>query len=77
VAEAVSRGQSNDLLDRLAADPAFRNVPADALRAELEPARYTGRAAQQVEEFLTEHLAPLRDRARPLAADADVAEVKV
>ena len=28
VAEAVSRGAPNDLLDRLAADPAFRRVPA-------------------------------------------------
>ena len=48
VAEAVSRGAPNDLLDRLATDPAFRSVPAAALRAELDPAHYTGRAAQQV-----------------------------
>src|SRR4029077_2851851 len=50
VAEAVSRGASNDLLDRLAGDPAFRDVPASSLRAELEPASYTGRAAPQVGE---------------------------
>ena len=31
VAEAVSRGEANTLLDRLAADPAFRGVPAAAL----------------------------------------------
>ncbi len=77
VAEAVSRGGPNDLLERLAAEPAFRGVPVGALQAELEPARYTGRAARQVEEFLGEHLTPLRERARPLAAEADVAEVKV
>jgi adenylosuccinate lyase len=77
VAEAVSRGEPNDLLERLAADPAFGSVPGDALQAELEPARYTGRAAEQVEEFLAGHLAPLHARARPLAADAEPAEVKV
>jgi adenylosuccinate lyase len=77
VAEAVSRGAPNDLLDRLAADPAFRSVPAEALRAELDPASYTGRAEQQVGEFLTEYLHPLLERARPLAAETGGAEVRV
>jgi adenylosuccinate lyase len=77
VAEAVSRGDPNDLLDRLAADPAFRAVPAAVLRAELDPANYTGRAAQQVGEFLDEYLDPLLRRARPLAAEAGTAEVRV
>ncbi len=77
VAEAVSRGAPNDLLDRLAADPAFRSVPAAALRAELDPANYTGRAAQQVGEFLDEYLDPLLRRARPLAVEAETEEVRV
>jgi adenylosuccinate lyase len=77
VAESVSRGGANDLLDRLAADPAFRGVPAAALRAELDPARYTGRAAAQVDEFLTDQLAPLVARARPLAQEPETAEVRV
>ena len=77
VAEQVSRGGPNDLLERLAADPAFGGVRVETLRAELDPRRYTGRAAEQVEEFLAEHLPPIRERARPLAAEADVAEVKV
>jgi adenylosuccinate lyase len=77
VAEAVSRGAANDLLDRLAADPAFRGVPSAALRAELEPAGYTGRAALQVGEFLDEYLQPLLERARPLAAETGGAEVRV
>ncbi len=58
-------------------DPAFRAVPAAALRAELEPAAYTGRAAQQVGEFLEEYLHPLLERARPLAAETGGAEVRV
>ncbi|HEX6105235.1 MAG TPA: adenylosuccinate lyase [Gemmatimonadales bacterium] len=77
VAEATSRGAANDLLERLAADPAFASVPAAALQAELDPARYTGRAAEQVGEFLSEYLGPLLLRARPLAAETETAEVRV
>jgi adenylosuccinate lyase len=77
VAEAMSRGESPDLLARLAADPAFRGVPAAVLRAELEPANYTGRAAQQVHEFIEAYLQPLLARARPLAAEAEPVEVSV
>jgi adenylosuccinate lyase len=77
VAEAVSRGEPNDLLVRLAAEPVFRGVPAATLQAELDPANYTGRAAQQVSEFVEEYLQPLLSRARPLAAEAEAAEVVV
>jgi adenylosuccinate lyase len=77
VAEAVSRGESNDLLARLASDPALRGVPAATLQAELNPATYTGRAAQQVGEFVEEYLQPLLARARPLAAEAEAAEIVV
>jgi adenylosuccinate lyase len=76
-AEAVSRGEPNTLLDQLASDPAFRGVPPAALQAELEPATYTGRAPQQVTEFVDEYLQPLLARARPLAAEAGAAEVGV
>jgi adenylosuccinate lyase len=77
VAEAVSRGESNDLLARLANDPAFRGVPAATLQAELDPANYTGRAAQQVGEFVEEYLHPLLAGAGPLAAEAEAAEIVV
>lgn len=77
VAEAVARGAPNDLLERLAGDPAFAGVDAAALRAELEPARYTGRSREQVGEFIEEYLRPLLARARPLASVPDAAEVRV
>jgi adenylosuccinate lyase len=77
VAEAVSRGEPNDLLSRLAGDPAFRGVPAAALQSELDPAKYTGRATRQVNEFIEDYLQPLLTRARPLAVDAGTAEVVV
>ena len=77
VAEAVMRGKPNDLLDRLATDPAFAGVPTEALRAELDPARYIGRAAEQVGEFMAEYLEPLLHEVRPLVADAGASEVRV
>jgi adenylosuccinate lyase len=77
VADGVTQGKSNDLLARLAADPAFQRVPTAKLQAELDPSKYTGRAGQQVIEFIDEYLRPLLDRARPLAAEAEAAEVVV
>jgi adenylosuccinate lyase len=76
-AEAASRGEPNDLLERLSAEPGFAGIPAEALRAELTPARYTGRAAAQVEEFLAEYLTPLLERTRPLVVAAGPVELTV
>jgi adenylosuccinate lyase len=73
----VSKGGSNDLLERLAKDHTFARIPSQSLKAELDPALYTGRAEQQVGEFLSEYLKPLLERARPLAAKASEAEVVV
>jgi adenylosuccinate lyase len=77
VADAVGAGGTNDLLDRLAAHPAFAAVPTDELRADLDPVRYVGRAPAQVEEFLGEYLEPLLVRARPVAAAVEPVEVTV
>ncbi len=53
----------NDMLERLAADPAF-GIPLEDLQAAAEPSRFVGRAPQQVDEFLDEVVAPwlARDR---------------
>ena len=77
VAEAVSGGAPNDLLDRLGRDAAFARVPSGSLRAELEPHLYTGRSVQQVGEFTQDYLPPLLARARALAAEPGSAEVRV
>jgi adenylosuccinate lyase len=77
VADALAQGAPNDLLERLGADPAFAGIPAGDLRAQMDPVNYTGRAARQVGEFLEEYLRPLLARARPLAAEAGTAEVRV
>jgi adenylosuccinate lyase len=77
VSAAVAAGGPNDLLDRLASHPAFARVPAGALRAELEPAKYTGRSEAQVGEFLRDHLEPVLTRAAAHAAPAATEEVRV
>jgi adenylosuccinate lyase len=52
-----NNGTSNDLLDRLAGDREFpRGVD---LTAAADPARYVGRAPQQVDEFLKDVVEPL------------------
>ena len=48
----------NDMLERLAADPEY-GVPIGDLRAALEPHRFIGRAAAQVDEFLDDVVEPL------------------
>jgi len=69
-ARAVKDGAPrNDMLERLAADPAFR-VPLEDLQAAAEPNRFVGRAPRQVEEFLDEVVAPWLAGAR----DASVIE---
>jgi adenylosuccinate lyase len=51
-------GKPNDMLQRLAADPAFP-VPSEDLAAVTDPRRFVGRAPQQVDEFLSEVLHPI------------------
>ncbi len=53
------QGQPNDLLERLAADPAFAGID---LSSELDPQRFVGRAPEQVDEFLAEVVEPIRAR---------------
>ncbi len=53
--------QPNDLLDRLAKEPAFAGVN---LKAVLDPAHFIGRAPEQVEEFIAEVIEPIRRRYR-------------
>jgi adenylosuccinate lyase len=51
-------GGQNDLVDRIAADPAFMVSRAD-IEAILEPKRFIGRSAQQVETFVAECIDPV------------------
>jgi len=52
------KGLDNNLLELIAADPAF-NLSLQDLLSAMEPSRYTGRAKQQTEDFLSEVIAPI------------------
>ena len=52
-------GRDNDLIARLRADEAFAAVDWSAA---LDPARFVGRAPEQVDEYLSEVMAPIRAR---------------
>ncbi len=61
-AEAVKdRGERNDLAERIAADNSF-GLSGDDVQQVLDPQRHTGRAAQQVDTFLREHVQPILGR---------------
>lgn len=51
-------GNRNDLIERIAADPIF-GMSQEELTAVLKPENYVGRAPEQVEDFITEHMNPV------------------
>ena len=53
-------GLPNDMIERVAADPAF-GLTREEIEAELRPEDFTGRAPWQVEEFLAEVIQPVLD----------------
>ena len=65
-------GRENDLLQRIAADPEFR-LTEEELEAAMDPSRYTGRSAEQVERFLAQEVAPVLEANREfLGLQADI-----
>ncbi len=68
-------GQANNLIDLMAADPAF-GMTKEELSAHLDPAAYTGRCTEQVEDFLALQVRPVLERYASALAGAD-AELKV
>ena len=60
VAERLKSGAGgNDLLERLRADSAFAGVAFDRV---LDQGNFIGRAPQQVDEFITQEVQPIRER---------------
>jgi adenylosuccinate lyase len=68
-------GVPNDMLQRLAADPAFP-IPLDTVLDTLRPERFVGRAPEQVDDFLRDVVDPLLATAR-LETPPPPAEVHV
>ncbi len=57
--QVKEQGLTNDLLERLKADPAFAAVD---LSKALDARRFTGRAAEQVDSFVREVVGPIRKK---------------
>ena len=78
VAQATAeQGATNDLVVRLAADPAFRHLGVAARADELDPLQYVGRAPEQVDHFLDEVLPAVLHRIESVSPTTSAAEVKV
>lgn len=60
-ARVKQEGLDNDLLDRLAADPAI-GMTRSEIDETLDMREFVGRAPQQVEEYLAEYVQPILDR---------------
>ncbi len=61
-------GGENDLIDRIAADPAF-NITKEEILEMLVPENFTGRSAQQVDEFLKDCIRPILDSNKDLLGE--------
>jgi adenylosuccinate lyase len=60
VAESLKRGETrNDLIERLATEPAFAKIDFQQI---MNPKSFIGRAAEQVDEFLSDVIASIRQR---------------
>ena len=58
-------GKENNLLELIAADPAF-NMSLEDLQKTMEPSRYVGRSKEQVENFLAKVIQPVLDKNKEL-----------
>ena len=69
-------GKPNDLMERIKKDDKFKAVH-DKLDAMIDPAKFVGRAPQQVDEFLADEVAPLLEKNKDLLAVQSVDGVNV
>ena len=58
-------GRDNDLLDLIAEDPMF-NLSREDLEKTMDPTKYVGRSAVQVDGFLKKVIRPLLDKNKEL-----------
>ena len=66
------KGLENNLLELIAADPAF-HLSLQELQEAMDPALYTGRAKEQTEEFLREVIGPvLKENEAQLGMKAEI-----
>jgi adenylosuccinate lyase len=75
-ADVMKAGGVADLVERIAADPAFE-MDAAGIRALIDPHRFVGRAPEQVDRFLADQVAPVLDRLGSTAETLGAPEVHV
>lgn len=68
-------GKENDLLERIAADPAF-GLTREEVMGHLDPSAYIGCCPEQVDAFLRDEIAPVLAR-YPDALSGQGTEIKV
>ncbi len=73
-ARVKNEGKDNDLLRRIAGDPAF-NITLEQLAAITDPVLFVGRAPEQVREYLEEVVKPLLKEGKNLLGYESVIEV--
>ena len=61
-------GGKNDLVERIAADPAFM-VTREEIEAILQPEKFIGRSKEQVDEYLTDIITPLLQENKELLGE--------
>ena len=67
-----AEGKDNDLLELIAADPAF-NLKLSDLQKTMDPMRYVGRSPEQVTEYLAETVRPVLEQYKEeLGAKAEI-----
>ena len=60
-----AEGKENNLLELIAADPAF-NMSLEELQKAMDPARYVGRSREQVDAFLRDVIRPVLEENKDL-----------
>ncbi len=64
-AHVKQEGKENNLLELIAAEPSFQ-LSLEELQASMDPAKYVGRAPEQVDRFLSDVIKPILDRNQKL-----------
>ena len=67
----LNQGKPNDFFPRIEEDEAFSGVKKE-LHTLTDPMRFVGRAPEQVEEFLSEHVDPVLERLEAKKATVEV-----
>jgi len=75
-ADVMKAGGEADLVERIAADPAF-GMDEAGIRSLIDPHRFVGRAPEQVDRFLDDQVMPVLDRLGPIARGLGAPEIHV